>query len=244
MCQLPPAAADFAARDLDRRLLVDGLADVHGPRVTVVWGPEGVGKTELAVRVAHELRPSFPDGQWYVALNGDGPSAGTEPKPVADVLADLLIAIGVPANALPRSAEARAAVLRARISDRRVLLVLDGARNVQEVRALLPGTPSAAVLITSRSALGELPGARRHSVAALTVDESLAMLNAMLGENRVRAEITAARELADACAGVPQALRAASARLLADPRLSLGDLVRELPPAPGRQRELHYAVAG
>ncbi|MFI0452038.1 BTAD domain-containing putative transcriptional regulator [Actinomadura sp. 6N118] len=232
MCQLPPAAADFVARDLDRKLLVDDLADARGPRVMVVWGPEGVGKTELAVRVAHELRPSFPDGQWYVALTGDGAS----PKPVADVLADLLIGIGVPTDALPRSTEARAAVLRARISDRRVLLVLDDARDVPQVRALLPGTSSAAVLVTSRSALGELPGARRHSVTALTSDESLAMLCAVLGEDRVCTEVAAARELADACAGVPQALRSASARLLADPVLSLGDLVRELRPARGRER--------
>ncbi|MFG2004588.1 BTAD domain-containing putative transcriptional regulator [Spirillospora sp. NPDC048911] len=232
LCQLPPAAADFVARGLDRKRLVEGLADAGGPRVTVVWGPEGVGKTELAVRVAHDLRSSFPDGQWYVALNGDGAS----PRPVADVLADLLIAIGVPAAALPRSAEARAAVLRARVSDRRVLLVLDGARDAAQVRALLPGTPSAAVLVTSRSALGELPGARRHSLATLTPDEAVLMLREVLGEARVGTEVSAARDLADACAGLPRTLRAASARLLGAPGLALGDLLRELGGAAGHRR--------
>jgi DNA-binding SARP family transcriptional activator len=223
LCQLPPTAADFAARDVDRTLLVDHLTGVDGQRALVLWGPEGMGKTELAIRAAHDLRPFYPDGQWYVALNGGG-----SPRPIADVLADLLIAIGVPTTSLPRSAEARAAVFRARISDRRVLLVLDDAQDFPQIRALLPGTPSAAVLITSRSALGELPGARRHRLAALSPDESVTMLRAALGEERVSEEISAARGLAHACAGLPLALRTATAWLHAQPGLTLDHLARRL----------------
>ncbi|MFB4310295.1 BTAD domain-containing putative transcriptional regulator [Actinomadura sp. GTD37] len=223
MCHLPPTAADFVARGRDRALLVRQLTGRAGgagrQRVLVLWGPEGVGKSELAVRVAHDLRRRFPDGQWYVALD-DG---GGAPRSVGEVLGDLLVAVGLAPAALPRSAEARAAVLRARISDRRVLLVLDGARDVPQIRDLLPGTPSAAVLITSRSALGELPGARRHRLAPLSPDESVTMLRAFVGEERVSREISAARELADACAGLPLALRIASARLHAHPGLALRD---------------------
>ncbi|TDD82053.1 AfsR/SARP family transcriptional regulator [Actinomadura rubrisoli] len=233
MCQLPPAAADFVARDLERGLLVGHLAGGNPQRVLVLWGPEGVGKTELAVRAAHDLRPHYPDGQWYVALNG----TGGPPRPVAEVLADLLIAVGVPAAALPCSAEARAAVLRARISDRRVLLVLDDARDFSQVKALLPGTASAAVLVTSRSALGELPGACRHRLGPLSPDESVMMLRAALGEERVSGELSAARTLARACGGRPLALRTASAHLHAQPGLALDDLVRGLCTGHGRREE-------
>ncbi|WP_165495151.1 AfsR/SARP family transcriptional regulator [Actinomadura roseirufa] len=233
LCQLPPAAADFVARDLERGLMVGHLAGPERRRVLVLWGPGGVGKTELAVQVAHDLRAHYPDGQWYVALNGTGGS----PRPLADVLADLLIAVGVPAGRLPRSAEARAAVLRARISDRRVLLVLDDAADVAQVQAMLPGTASAAVLITSRSALGELAGARRHRLGSLSSEESVTMLRAALGEERVGEEIPAARELARRCSGMPRALRSVSARLHAQPGLGLGDLVRGVCTGHGHREE-------
>ena len=141
VCQLPPDTADFTGRDTELAELTEVLGSGSGVPVAVLSGEPGAGKSTLAVRAAHRLRARFPDGQLYV------PSG---PRDLGDVLADLLRALGVTGPAIPDDVHARAAVFRGRLTDRRVLVVLDDATDPEHVRALLPGTPGCAVLVTSR----------------------------------------------------------------------------------------------
>ncbi|WP_290057253.1 AfsR/SARP family transcriptional regulator, partial [Amycolatopsis solani] len=152
VCQLPPDIGDFTGRDAELAELTGVLGDDRGVPLAVLSGEPGAGKSTLAVRAAHRLRARFPDGQLYVPLAG---------RDIGEVLADLLRALGVPGPAVPDDVRARAAVFRGRLTDRRVLVVLDDAVDPGDVRALLPGTPGCAVLVTSRRRLSGLAGAHR-----------------------------------------------------------------------------------
>ncbi|MEU4746254.1 BTAD domain-containing putative transcriptional regulator, partial [Actinosynnema sp. NPDC023658] len=172
-CQLPSDAEDLVGRsEVIARMLEVLKPSTPGTAVPVVRlsGSPGAGKTVLAVRVAHRLRPDFPDGQWYVRLGG----AGDRLRRPADVLTELLCASGMNATAIPEGLDARSAVFRARLADRRVLLVLDDASDAEQVTPLLPGTPGCGVVVTSRSQLPELvalSGARPIAVDVLSLDE-------------------------------------------------------------------------
>ncbi|MGW1509443.1 AfsR/SARP family transcriptional regulator [Streptomyces sp. NPDC002394] len=185
--------------------------------VATVTGIGGVGKTALAVHVAHGLRAAFPDGQLYVALG-----AGAVPADPAGVLADLLSVLGTPSDRLPLDPEERAALLRTLLADRRVLLVLDDARDAAQVRPLLPGTADSAVLVTTRAPHLVLPGARSFAVDVFTEAEAVALLGTLAGSARVAAEPEAALALAESCGRLPLAVRIAGARLAALPRHGLG----------------------
>ncbi|WP_426361820.1 AfsR/SARP family transcriptional regulator [Streptomyces sp. E-08] len=190
----------------------------HRPAMAVatVTGIGGVGKTALAVHVAHGLRAAFPDGQLYVGLR-----AGAAPAEPAGVLADLLSVLGTPPDRLPLDLEERAALLRTRLADRRVLLVLDDARDAAQVRLLLPGTAGSAVLITTRAAHIAVPGARSFAVDVFAEAEAVTLLGTLAGSARVAAEPEAARALVDSCGRLPLAVRIVGARLAALPRHSL-----------------------
>ncbi|WP_412538445.1 BTAD domain-containing putative transcriptional regulator [Longispora sp. K20-0274] len=185
--------------------------------VCVVTGAAGIGKTSLAVHAAHTLRAEFPGGQLYVDLRGF-----TAPLDPADALARFLRALGVTDERLPAELDERAALFRARTTDRPLLVVLDNAADAAQVRPLLPGT-AALVLVTSRNPLGDLDGAHRIRLEPFDDDEGLELLSAMAG-SRVDGERAAAAEIVRRCGHLPLAVRIAAARLAARPHLTLARL--------------------
>lgn len=238
-CQLPPAVRGFAGRtDLVTRLTQ--LLEARDAAPVVVSGSPGVGKTALAVHLAHRLRPAFPDGQWYVSLQG----TRERPRDPADVLAGLLRISGEDAAAIPESPEDRAGAFRGRVADRRVLLVLDDAADAAQVRPLLPGTAGVAVLVTSRSDLRGLTASHAAHPVPLDVllpGEAHDLLAGVLGERRVAAEPAAAARLAELCARLPLALRIGAANLAARPGRSLREYADELT---GDGRLAKLSIAG
>ncbi|WP_460391941.1 AfsR/SARP family transcriptional regulator [Actinophytocola sediminis] len=219
VCQLPADVADFSGRDRE----VDGLVALfaHAPLV-VLTGEPGVGKSTLAVRVAHRLRAAFPDGQLYAHLAG-----ATRPRGVDGVLTDLLRSLGVTGPAIPDDLQAKAAVLRSRLADRRVLVVLDDAADPAQVRPLLPGTSTSAVLVTSRQRLSGLVGAHRATVEPFTDAEAGRLLARIAGE-RVTGQPADAARIVAACGNLPLALRIAGTRLALRPQLGIGTLADRL----------------
>lgn len=192
-----------------------------------------MGKTALAVYWAHQIAGRFPDGQLYVNLRGFDPG---QPMTAADALAGFLHALGVPGQDIPVDEQERAARYRSLLAGRRMLIVADNAGDVEQVRPLLPGTPTCAVLVTSRDALAGLvarDGARRLDLDLLTPADAVALLRALIGQ-RVDTDPDAAVALASHCARLPLALRVA-AELAAD-RLTipLSELVDELADQQGR----------
>ncbi|MEV7357483.1 BTAD domain-containing putative transcriptional regulator [Kitasatospora sp. NPDC091276] len=222
--QLPADVSDFSGRSE----LVDDLSailmDATGQAVVVtsLAGIGGVGKTTLAVHVAHRVRTEFPDGQLYVDLRG----AGASPADPVVVLGDFLHALGVTEN--PDSLEQRAALYRSLLANRRMLILLDNARDADQIRTLIPGVSGCAVLATSRSRLAGIPGAQLFDVEELTPDEALALFSAIVGEERVAAEPEAAMKVVTSCGFLPLAVRIAAARLASRPRWSVSDLARRL----------------
>ncbi|OLB64060.1 MAG: hypothetical protein AUI10_12700 [Actinobacteria bacterium 13_2_20CM_2_72_6] len=229
--QLPPDTYGFTGRAAELAAL-DALLDAADREpsavvISAVAGTGGVGKTALAVHWAHRAAARFPDGQLYVDLRGYDPDRPLEP---ADVLAGFLRALGVPGDQVPYDAAERAARFRTLVAERRMLLVLDNAHSPDQVRLLLPGTPSCFVLVTSRDSLAGLVarhGARRLDLDLLAADEAVALLRTLVGA-RVDAEPAAAAALADRCARLPLALRLAAEIATARPRSALTELVAGL----------------
>ncbi|WP_369183237.1 BTAD domain-containing putative transcriptional regulator [Streptomyces sp. Y1] len=227
----PPVPAQLPADVLDfsgRAELVDDLSAVlqnatgQAVVVTSLAGIGGVGKTTLAVHVAHRVRSEFPDGQLYVDLRG----AGTSPADPVVVLGDFLHSLGVTES--PDSLDQRAALYRSQLAGRRMLILLDNARDAEQIRPLIPGVSGCAVLATSRSRLAGIPGAQLFDVEELTPEEALALFSAIVGEQRVAAELEAAMQVVTACGFLPLAVRIAAARLASRPRWSVSDLARRL----------------
>jgi len=213
--QLPADIADFTGRDDQLKHLCDLLSaagandDSGAVRIALVAGSGGLGKTSLAVHAAHRVRGSFPDGQLYVDLLG----ATSHPLPVADVLARFLRDLGVIGREIPADADERAARYRTTLAGRRMLIVLDNARDAAQVRSLLPGTASCAVLVTTRSRMPDLASTRLVDLNVLDDDEALALFTRVVGDQRAAAEPEATAELLLACAGLPLAIRICAARL-------------------------------
>jgi tetratricopeptide (TPR) repeat protein len=193
----------------------------------------GVGKTALAVHWARQVAARFPDGQLYVNLRGyDREGAAVTPK---EVTGWFLVALGVPAAQIPADVQARCGLYRSVLAGRRVLIVLDNARDAEQVRPLLPGSPGCLVVVTSRSALTGLAaaeGARPLRLGPLDDEEALRLLAARLGPERVAAEPGAVAELISRCGGLPLALAVMAARAAADPGLPLAVLAGQLAAAP------------
>jgi tetratricopeptide (TPR) repeat protein len=187
-----------------------------------------VGKTALAVRWAHRVRERFPDGQLYVDLRGYGPDQPVAPE---DALGGFLRALGQEGAAIPQNVAERAARFRTLLDGRRTLVVLDNARSVEQVRPLLPGSPSCFAVITSRDALAGLvarEGAHRVSLDRLSLAEAHRLLRELLGEARVAAEPGAAGALIERCARLPLALRITAELARSQPSRTLADLAAEL----------------
>ena len=218
---IPGAAAgrlaDFTGRDEQVKRLCDLLtgagpgasSDPGAVRIAVVAGAGGLGKTSLAVHAAHRVRRKFGDGQLYVDLLGATPN----PLPAGDVLARFLRDLGVDGRDIPVDEAERAARYRTTLARRRMLVVLDNARDAAQVRPLLPGTASSAVLVTTRSRMPDLASTKLVDLNVLDHDEALKLFVKVVGEERAAAEPEATAELLDACAGLPLAIRICGARL-------------------------------
>jgi DNA-binding SARP family transcriptional activator len=222
LCQLPAPPPDFTGRVLAFEALAAQIPG-NSMTVTVITGPPGAGKTALAVQAAHVVSSAFPDGQLYVSLGGR-----SRPREPLDVLGELLRSVGVPPAKVPAALAERAALYRSMLAGRRVLVLADDAATSAQVRPLLPGTPTSAVLVTSSSRLADLEGARSVGVAVLSPHEALALLGKIVGRDRVAAERDSADAIIAACGGLPLGLRIAGARLAGSPGLRLGDLAAAL----------------
>jgi len=215
--QLPAGARHFAGRDEELKwlsaLAAQAAGDGLGVLIAAIDGTAGVGKTALAVHFAHQVARQFPDGQLYVDLLGAAP----QPLPSGDVLARFLRDLGVPGDKVPAGDDERAALYRTRLTGRRVLVVLDNARDTAQVRPLLPGSASCAVLVTTRNRTADLASTRFVDLNVLDDDEALALFSRILGEadSRPAQEPEATAEVLEACAGLPLAIRICAARLAA-----------------------------
>jgi DNA-binding SARP family transcriptional activator/Tfp pilus assembly protein PilF len=235
--QLPPAVAGFAGRDaelarLDAILPGPAAAGIESPPTVVISaiaGTAGVGKTTLALHWAHRVRDHFPDGQLYVNLRGFDPS-----EPAMDpnhALRGFLEAFGVLPERVPDGVEARAGLYRSLLSGKRVLVVLDNARDSEQVRPLLPGAAGCLAVATSRNQLtGLIAAEAAHPLQLdlLTVPEACDLLARRLEARRVAVERQAAEEIIASCARLPLALSIVAARAAARPGFALARIAAEL----------------
>jgi DNA-binding SARP family transcriptional activator/predicted negative regulator of RcsB-dependent stress response len=238
--QLPPDLSDFTGRQdalrQARRLVVPGGGS-KAPTVTVISGKAGVGKTTMAVHLAHRLDHRFPDGQLFTNLRGTDALA----LPPAEVVAGFLTALGVDSGAVPPDLDQRIALYRSLTADRRVLVVLDNAANEEQVRPLLPSGSRCAALVTSRPRLSGLEGARPLRLDVLHPDEALDLFARVVGAHLVADEPEAARSIVGYCGCLPLAVRVAAVRLAVRPGRPLRTLAQRLG---DERRRLHELRVG
>ncbi|MFD9735824.1 ATP-binding protein [Umezawaea sp. NPDC059074] len=231
--QLPAAPRDFIGRAIELSALSAALThgSVQGSvmAIAVIRGTGGVGKTWLALRWAHRHISQFPDGQLFVDLHGFSPTS--EPMDPKTALEILLEGLGVPHSGIPVEQAARVGLYRSLVAGRRMLIVLDNAANSAQVSALLPGSPTCTVVVTSRSHMPDLVvahGAPTLPLDVLDVNDARELLSRQLGSSRVAAEPEAAKELVDLCGGLPLALSVIAARAAIQPAFPLSAFTEEL----------------
>ncbi len=242
--QLPTRVPHFAGRtkqlaQLDAVLdeaASDRAVGATGVVISAIGGTAGVGKTALALHWAHQVASRFPDGQLYANLRGFDAGNG-KPADPADVLRGFLGALGVHPDRLPTDAEGLAALFRSVVAGRRMLVLLDNAADVAQVRPLLPASPECLVIVTSRrelAALSAREGARLLQLDVLSEQEANELLVTRLGKERAAAEPWAVTQLATLCARLPLALSVVVARAAAAPTMPLSSLAAELTELGGR----------
>jgi hypothetical protein len=215
---------------------LDALTSLLGPSggktpeavvISAIGGTAGVGKTALAIHWAHQVADRFPDGQLYVNLRGYDPS---RPMAPADALAKFLRALGQDGQNIPPELDERASMYRSLLASRRILVILDNAGSAEQVRPLLPGTPTSMVVVTSRDSLAGLvarDGATRLELDVMPIEDAVRLLRALIGA-RVDADPGATATLADQCCRLPLALRVAAELASSRPGSPLAELVAEL----------------
>ncbi|HET7015418.1 MAG TPA: BTAD domain-containing putative transcriptional regulator [Streptosporangiaceae bacterium] len=235
--QLPPAVPGFVGRAGELGRLDLALAQARPGNsagsaavvISAVSGTAGVGKTALALQWAHQVAERFPDGQLYVNLRGFSP--GGQPAEPGEAISGFLDGLGAPRAGLPDSVPAQAALYRSLLAGKRVLILLDNAKDAEQVRPLLPGSPGCLVIVTSRNDLASLAaveGACPVSLDLLTPAEATDLLTRRLGEARVAAEPEAVEQIIDRCARLPLALAIAAARAAVRPTFPLAAIAAEL----------------
>jgi tetratricopeptide (TPR) repeat protein len=238
--QLPAPVPHFAGRTAELEMLTAlleqagrGTAPARAVVISAIGGTAGVGKTALAVHWSHRVAERFPDGQLYVNLHGYDPG---QPVTADAALAGFLGALGVPGQDIPAEADERAARYRSLLAGKQMLVVLDNAGDVEQVRPLLPGSPTCAVVVTSRDSLAGLvvrDGAQRLDLNLLPPGDAVGLLRALVGD-RVDADPGAAAALAAQCCRLPLALRVAAELAAARPAVPLAGLAAELADLQGR----------
>jgi DNA-binding SARP family transcriptional activator len=239
--QLPADVRDFTGRgeqirQLCRILRASEDGELPPFLVCSIGGSGGAGKTALAIHVGHLLRKEFPGGQLYVNLRG----VGGRPVPAEVTLGAFLRALGVADTAVPDGLDKRAALFRSVLAGRRVLILLDNARDAAQVRPLLPGSPSCRVLVTSRARLAALEGALLVDLDVLPAAEAVNLLARVAGSNRIGVDPEGARAVVLACGNLPLAVRIAGARLAARPGWPLRTLANRLTDHRLRLDELQF----
>jgi DNA-binding SARP family transcriptional activator len=223
--QLPRGIDDFTAREAELGTLVSAMrgTGAGAARVGMVAGPPGVGKTALALRAGHQLRDVFSDGQLLISMR----TPSGRPRSALDVLGQLLRMGGLE-NATPRRLEERAAVYRAFMAERSLLLILDDARDVAIVRWLLPGAGGSGVLVTTRRRTMPLEASVYVDVGPFTRDEAILFLSSLIGQGRALAEPDAAAFIVEQCGRLPFAVRVAGMKLRLQPDLPLTDFAERI----------------
>lgn len=237
--QLPAAFPGFVGRAGELHDLTTLLDTVTGESgaviISAIGGTAGIGKTALALRCAHRAADRFPDGQLYVDLRGFDPAGS--PMDPDEAVRGFLDAFEISPDKVPADPAARSALYRSLLAGRRILVVLDNARDGWQVRPLLPGSPGCVALITSRDEMTDLvahEGARPLALDLLDPVEAVELLARRIGHNRVQAEIDAAAELAERCARLPLALAIVAARAAMNPGFPLEAIAAELRNEPDR----------
>jgi transcriptional regulator with XRE-family HTH domain len=227
LCELPRLVDDFTGRAEEliwMSELVYAQSALGAGLVGLITGSGGMGKTTLAIRAGHLLRPSFPGGVFFTDLLGMSP----QPASAADALRLLLRALGLADEQIPVDVAQRASVYRSLLRDRRALVVLDNAGSEDQVRPLLPGEGASRALITSKRLLAGLEGVRRLGLGPLSRPEAAELLTGILGRPAARDEEPALSRLAGLCEGMPLALRIIGNRLVSRPGWDPAELAARL----------------
>lgn len=238
---LPADIADFTGRqtEVDELTALLGATDSRSTAVVIsaLAGKAGVGKSALAIHVAHGLRDRYPDAQLYVNLRG----AEAQRLDPVSVLADFLAALGLAGDEIPQGLDQRAAVYRAQLADRRALIVLDNAHDEAQVRSLLPGSPRCAVIVTSRAPLGGLDGVRLRALDVFDREAAVELLGKLAGPERIGAEPQQATRIVELCGRLALAVRIAGGLLAEHPAWTLAKLAQRLSDRQRRLEELQLA---
>ncbi|MEU9045305.1 MULTISPECIES: BTAD domain-containing putative transcriptional regulator [unclassified Kitasatospora] len=224
--QLPPAPPYFTGRHDHVAQIGQALTAQTGPglRLVTVTGMAGVGKTALAVQAARTVSPDFPDGSLYADLRG----ADLVPASPSDILAEFLTTLGVRPSAVPKDLAGRSALFRTASAGKRLLILLDNARDDAQIQPLLPGSSDCAVVVTSRTVLYSVPSVLNVPLDVFSEHEAIGLLDSVIGTARRSAQSGQAELLVEACGRLPLAVRIAAARLAATPRQPIADLVQRL----------------
>jgi DNA-binding SARP family transcriptional activator/tetratricopeptide (TPR) repeat protein len=233
--QLPKDLATFSGRDAELAWMVASLRDRDRPMsLALIDGMPGAGKTTVAVRLAYDVSADFPDGQLFVNLRGYDPSGSV--METAEALRGFLYALGTPSGRIPADLDAQTGLYRSLLKDKRMLVVLDNARDVEHVLPLIPGSPDCLAIVTSRNRLTGLvasEGGQTFTLEPMPVREARAMVALRLGEARSAREPDAVDQIVEMCGRLPLALAIVAARAAAYPDVPLSAIARELRDAQG-----------